>query len=363
MILQLLSELYDVYALIIQLYTQSNLSGTSEWLTTFCKNVQLMSQEQLMERAWNGKIPLGGIQTIHKVFVFHLLMAPFVRTLLLRHPADRPTCALDLDDYESKKLRRFAAVCEAEGDSTSALAFRRRALKCEYAERAYLGRFDQVYVSQRADCQEIASAHGLDNVFVIPNCVRLPDVKRQRRTRDVATIVFVGTLDYFPNEDGIVWFCSEILPIIRDGAGVPFQVLIVGARPTCKVVALGSIPEVRVVGEVDKLDDIYNRASMALVPLRAGGGTRLKILEAFGYECPVISTSIGAEGLDVRSESEILIGDNRTTFAQHCITLLRDPAKSDALGKRGSEWVRQHHSLEHMRECLRQLVVRDRVWG
>jgi len=362
-ILQQLSELYNVYALIIQLYTQTRLSVTNEWLTPFCKSVQLISQQQVIEGARKGRILFDGIEAIHKVHVFHLLMAPFIKSLLMRHAGDRPVCVLDLDDYESKKLHRFAAVSEADGDSSSSLAFHRRALEFEQAERAYLCKFDQIYVSQRADCHELSNAHGLDNVSVVPNCVRLPDVKRQHGMCGIATIVFVGTLDYFPNEDGIVWFCSEILPIIRDGAGVPFRVLIVGARPTYKVLALGNIPEVTVIGEVDSLDSIYSHASMALVPLRAGGGTRLKILEAFSYECPVISTSVGAEGLDVGPGSEILIGDSPRTFAQHCITLLRDPTQIDALGSRGFEWVKHYHSVENMRECLRQLAVRDGFHG
>jgi glycosyltransferase involved in cell wall biosynthesis len=121
-------------------------------------------------------------------------------------------------------------------------------------------------------------------------------------------VVFVGAMDYSPNSEGAIFFATEIWPHIQRRLGNP-ELTIVGANPGPAVRALGELPGVTVTGTVADVRPFYLDALAAVVPLRSGGGTRLKILEAMAAGVPVISTPLGAEGLDVRDGENIMIVD------------------------------------------------------
>jgi glycosyltransferase involved in cell wall biosynthesis len=145
-----------------------------------------------------------------------------------------------------------------------------------------------------------------------------------------------------PNEDGMAWFVDEILPAIRKE--VPDATLtIVGRRPSAKVKALAEgRPYVSITGTVPDVRPFLEGSSVVVVPLRIGGGTRIKIYEAMGMERAVVSTTIGAEGLDVRNGEHILLADDPQSFAQSVISLLRDPARAAAIGQSAATQVRTH---------------------
>ncbi len=138
-----------------------------------------------------------------------------------------------------------------------------------------------------------------------------------------AVLLFAGVMDYPPNGDAAVFFCRSILPLIR--SRVPdVKVLIVGHAPPVEVRALMNEPGVIVTGRVNDIRPYYAQASIAIAPLRAGGGTRLKILEAMAQGRPVVSTSMGCEGLEVEDQVHLLIADDAHCFADSVTRLLLD---------------------------------------
>jgi glycosyltransferase involved in cell wall biosynthesis len=131
-------------------------------------------------------------------------------------------------------------------------------------------------------------------------------------------------MSYLPCADGATWFCDEILPLIR-GRGANAETWIVGADPPAEVTALAG-PDVRVTGRVADVTPYYERSLVSVVPLRAGSGTRLKILESMALGRPVVSTTVGCAGLDVVNGEHLLIADTAAEFAEATVRLLTDRA-------------------------------------
>jgi len=289
-----------------------------------------------------------------EVHVFRLYMAPFAEPYLAGGGGVGPTCRLDLDDDESRTRRALAALHDGAGDEASAAIERSEADKYALLGRQYLGRFDRVYVCSEEDRRALARRGRCRHVAVIPNAVRIPVSTAVRRRAAPFTFLFVGTLGYYPNEDAALFFCSEVLPRLRAAAGQGFRVLIVGANPSPRVRALARHREVTVTGTVPDLADFYAAAGAVVVPLRAGGGTRIKVLEAFSYRRPVVSTSIGAAGIDARHGTQLLIGDTPRAFAEQCARLIRSPRLGRALAARAFRFVKTHHTPDRIRDALRQ---------
>ena len=216
-------------------------------------------------------------------------------------------------------------------------------------EREALARFDLVLAVSEADGTTFERLYpgalrtpvhvvktGVDTRYFAP----LPEVPVRR-----GHIVFTGSMDWLPNEDGMVYFVREILPVIRRSE--PDATLgIIGRSPTPAVRRLGEEPGVEVTGSVHDVRPHLAAGSVYVVPLRIGGGTRLKIFEAMGMAKAVVSTSIGAEGLPVSDGLDILLADDPGGFAAAVVRLIRD---ADA--------------RRHMEQAGRRLVVERYDWS
>jgi polysaccharide biosynthesis protein PslH len=286
------------------------------------------------------------------VHVYRLYTVPFAECHLRGEAGARPRCYLDMDEHQSRVRRRVSNLCAAAGDWQKAALEESDASKYEEMERAYLPLFDRVLVSSARDAAEIASEYGIGNVSVAPNAVRIPETAARKQASAVFTLLFLGTLDYPPNEDGAVYFCSEVLPLLREGPKVPIRVVIAGLRPTAKVLGLRRHAEVAVAANVPEVDSYYENADAVVVPLRQGGGTRIKILEAASYRRPIVSTPAGADGLAVSDGEELLIGELPAEFAARCLALNSDPSLGERLAERAFGWVKRNHTVEAVREAL-----------
>jgi glycosyltransferase involved in cell wall biosynthesis len=164
-------------------------------------------------------------------------------------------------------------------------------------------------------------------------------------TPDRARLVFTGSMDWLPNEDGMAYFCREILPRIRQSE--PDATLsIIGRSPTPAVKKLAEIPGVEVTGRVEDVRPHIARGSVYIVPLRIGGGTRLKIFEAMSMAKAVVSTTVGAAGLPVTPGRDLAIADDPARFARAVVHLIRDEA-----------------SRRDMEASARRLVVERYDWS
>ena len=160
-------------------------------------------------------------------------------------------------------------------------------------------------------------------------------------------IVFSGAMDWYPNEDAVWFFVERVLPLIRrDVPDASFTV--VGRRPSPRLQRLASSRGVCITGTVEDVRPYLAEASVYVVPLRVGGGTRLKIFEAFAMAKPVVSTSIGAEGLEVVPGKHLEIADDPETFSKAVVGLLCDGMRRRALGCEARKLVEEKHSWDNV---------------
>jgi glycosyltransferase involved in cell wall biosynthesis len=260
---------------------------------------------------------------------------------------------LDLCDIESTLRGRLAALYRANGEVPPAAADQHAAELAYRAEALVLRTFDRVYVCSELDRTTLAARGQRAELRVLPNSITLPVKPPPPLPGRPFTLLFVGWLGYYPNEDGVRFFCERVLPLLRRAAPRPFRVRLVGAGAPPSVTRLAELAEVELIGPVADLAPYYAAADAAIVPLRAGGGTRIKILEAFAYHRPVISTTLGAEGLEARANEHLLLGDSPDELAERCLRLMQEPGLSRHLVRRAADLVRQRYTLTAQVEAVR----------
>jgi sugar transferase (PEP-CTERM/EpsH1 system associated) len=201
-------------------------------------------------------------------------------------------------------------------------------------ERKTLARFDGVLAVSDADRQTFAALYpdairhpvhvvptGVDTGFFAP--APSDPASPGSSAVESRTLVFTGSMDWLPNEDAMQYFCRDILPLIRaEEPGV--RLSIVGRTPTPAVKRLADEHDVTVTGRVDDVRPYMKEAAVYIVPLRIGGGTRLKIFEAMSMGKAVVSTTVGAEGLPVTDGRHVRLADEPASFAGAVVRLLRD---------------------------------------
>ena len=224
--------------------------------------------------------------------------------------------------------------------------------------------YDSVIAVSREDREQMQQEYGLENVFDVPTGV---DTEYFRPRGKVATrphhLVFTGSMDWLPNEDGIRYFTEQIMPRIKQS--VPDVTLtVVGRDPYPSLVELSKHdPSVTVTGRVDDVRPYMEEAAVYIVPLRIGGGTRLKIYEAMAMEKPVVSTTIGAEGLPVTNGEEIVLADTPESFAEAVVSLLQKENLAAEIGTRAAAKVRAEFGWESVADSFAAICERAMLDG
>ena len=207
-------------------------------------------------------------------------------------------------------------------------------------EGAALARFDLVLAVSEADGKTFSRSYPnrlRAPVHVVQTGVETDYFTPQAAEPARAHLVFTGSMDWLPNEDGMTYFCREILPKIRE-AEPEATLSIIGRAPTPAVRRLADIPGVEVTGRVDDVRPHIARGAVYVVPLRIGGGTRLKMFEAMSMAKAVVSTTVGAEGLPVTCGRDIEIADEPSRFAHAVVHLIRDTEARRGVKRRPARW-------------------------
>jgi len=360
-VLRLLTATNRVFVLIIPLYPPGTATEQPAWMAEFCEDVRwarppveytretiLDSEYEGWQHAWMEEVARAYTdQSFDIIHVFRLATLHYAGLALERRENQRAIRQLDLDDIESRTHMRLAALYarrNREADRVEALRLANRAAT---SERQLLTSWDRIFICSETDKADLEARlpHHRAEIVVLPNRVQLPANPLPPPHSLPFTLLYVGTLNYFPNADGIIWFCQEVLPIIRELSPLHIRLWIVGTGATDELLDLAHIPEVEVIGEVERVDPWYHRADLVIVPLCAGGGTRIKLIEALAYRRPVVGTSIAAEGLDVVDGTHLLIGDRPDVFARHCLRLLQDTSLAERLAAQGRSLVEERYAL------------------
>lgn len=220
---------------------------------------------------------------------------------------------------------------------------------------------DAVVAVSEADQQALRRLDPALDVAVVPNGVDLAYYAAYDRQSDPQAVdygphalVFTGKMDFRPNIDAVVWFAREVFPLVRQQ--VPDAVfLVAGKQPHQRVVELGKLPGVVVTGWVPDIRAYIAAAAVYVVPLRIGGGTRLKVLEALAMGCALVSTPLGAEGFNLEGTDMVAFAEEAPQFAEAVVALLRDPARRRRMGEAGRRFVADHYGWDRIVPRMRRV--------
>ncbi len=219
-----------------------------------------------------------------------------------------------------------------------------RLLNSQFPWHVVCSQEDKQYIlqHQQPEIPPLVLENGFDADYFYP---------QQKPENDHPTLVFTGTMDYQPNLDGMRWFIQVIWPEILSKLANA-RLLIVGSKPTAEVTAWQNGEQVIVTGEVADIRPYYAMADVYICPLRIGGGTRLKLVEALAMERPVVSTRVGAQGLALCDQQHICYADNASQFANCILKLLDDSQLSSKISTQGSDFIRENYDWKDLARRL-----------
>lgn len=291
-------------------------------------------------------------RAVAAIHVMRLYLAPFADLFLRLPDSERPLCVLDLDDDEPLTRRRLADLHRRRGDRESAEREESELRKYAAFAARYLPAFDRVTVCSTTDADRLARQHTRARFAVVPNGYDMEKVNRPTPSASgPLRLLFVGTLDYFPNSDAARFLCSDVCEALRRLTDRDVELDIVGSGGDGLARSLqGS--GARIHGYVPSVTPFYAAADVAIVPIRAGGGTRIKILEAFAHRVPVVSTTIGAEGLDTIDGEHLLMGDDAESLARACLRVKSSPALAHSLAERAAALCSASHGATAIEKAV-----------
>lgn len=268
-------------------------------------------------------------------------MAPYV--LDLPGMADVPRLIM----RQKIDYLHYAEVAESRPWGQQKFFDRFEAKRLRAYEYATMPNFDGAVVCSPADGAVVGDESGGIPTEVIVNGADTDYFRPERNPAPHPTLILLGTMNYHPNIDAVLHYFAEMHSTILEA--IPdLQVLIVGHNPPPEIESLGRLPGITVTGSVPDVRPYLSRSWMMAVPLRLGGGTRLKIIEAMAAKLPVVSTSVGAQGLDTVHGQHIFLADDPLAFAHHCIDLLQNPIQGQAVAEQAYAHIRKGYSWQQL---------------
>jgi glycosyltransferase involved in cell wall biosynthesis len=302
-----------------------------------------------------------GDQHYDIIFAFRISMGRAARAIIQSNPTlYNAVRVIDFDDIESKtKLRESSSIRIKEG-RLNELLYRLEAKKIAWLENQQQKFFQHVYVCSKDDKKDLDTRwlnKHTSNIKVLPNAVDLPTTKTTaanatNKTTSIPNLLFVGTMDHGPNADAIHYIIEELHPQLVTTLGDHFAINIVGRYPTEQILAYAAIPQIHIHADVPNIDPYYDQADIVIAPIRYGGGTRLKIIEAFAYGKPVVSTGIGAEGIAAENGHAIIIADTAEQLAKECANLLQNSTLAQQIADNAHNLYLETYSYQACRKVL-----------
>ncbi len=346
---------------------QPDVDARASEVHALCREVHVIPWKAFAPGSWRARLGFFSLAPRSAVDTFSPEMAQHIRQTLSAQDYDLVIASQWPMAGYGHYFRDIAALFEEvelgvlyEEFARASSAWRRFRHGLTWTKhRAYLARtlrhFKACTVVSAQERQLFSKvAPGYQTVEVIPNCINLADYGDVPKVPQPNSLIFTGSFRYFANHDAMTWFVQEVYPRIR--ARVPeVRLTITGDHANSP---LPPADNITLTGFVDDVRPLIASASISLVPIRVGGGTRLKILEAMALGTPVVTTSKGAEGLDVKHGEHLLVADRPEAFAEAVIRLLGDAALRQSLVNQAHQLVRERYDWAAVMPDFLDLVER-----
>ena len=328
--------------------------AAQRWLKTPESRALIAQLQPLPERARLAPpdAVAGSLQTMDfdAVWIMRLYLAATV--LPFRKRGVR--LILDHDEDDAAVLRAISKLQEERGDLAAAERLRSEASAYDRLAAQAIGWFDGIVTASPLETAALGRRHPFVEGTTIPNAVRLSNASKTSHKKTAPPkLLFIGNFDYVPNLDAALRLAEWIFPIIQQSEPEAELHLVGGGR---KIQQHSRNPGICVHGYVADLTALYDSATVALIPLRAGGGSRLKILEAFAHGLPVVTTSKGCEGLEVCDGEQLLIAESDADLAAAALRLASDGNLATNLAKAARRFVAEQHDDDIIGEKIAELV-------
>jgi sugar transferase (PEP-CTERM/EpsH1 system associated) len=269
------------------------------------------------------------------IFVHCSSVAPYVAD------ARAAVKIIDFGDMDSQKWREYA---QHKPFPLSA-GYWLEAVKLERTERALAARFDLATCTTRAEMESLRGLGATGTTDWFPNGVDAEFFRPSEAAYDPDLVSFVGRMDYFPNQQGVKFFCAEVLPEVqRRRPGTRFE--IVGADPSPEVRELGRLTGVTVTGSVPDVRPYVTKAALTVAPLEIARGTQNKILESMAMGVPVVCSQQAVGGVDAVADEHLLTYESVAQFVDAILGVLDSPERRARFARAGRERVASHHSWQ-----------------
>ena len=265
-----------------------------------------------------------------------------------------PIVSVDLDEDDGETHRRIAGLHAARGEDFVAGWLEAESVAFDRLVEKWLPRADLSFISTERESDAI-EGRLRTRPLIIGNSVAVPAAVARRPVD--RSLLFVGGFGYFPNLDAAYWLLENVLPQLRDRCGKDVSLTMVGRNPPKRLLALAGQSGVPVLDRVDDLAPLYARASIALVPIRAGGGSRIKLLEAAAHQVPILATSAGAENSGFEDGREIWLADTAEAIVEACLAIWNTPGEAMRRTSAAKELVVSRNSRSAMILALRSCFV------
>ena len=235
--------------------------------------------------------------------------------------------------------------------------FRSQWKRCHDFEIHACSRLAGVVAVSEDDADYFRQEMGLTNILgYVPTGVDIDFFAGDDTPKDPHNIVFLGSMDWMPNIEGVIQFVNEVLPLVREQ--IPDVTLsVVGRNPADRVKKLAAEPGVEITGTVDDVRPYLHRAALSVVPLSTGSGTRIKIYELMAARVPVVSTTIGAEGLPLQHDHDILLADEPQAFANEVLRLMQDTELQDKISNNAFDLVANNFTWSQVMDKFERLCL------
>lgn len=291
-------------------------------------------------------------QNFDLFFCEDICMAQYLSELLPELGIDQPVITdrnrVDLEFmYESRPYVQGLKARSAFEENLFKLAHFERRLLAHFPAQVVCSPEDASFLQARFGVAAKVIGNGIDADYFQPQPWLRPD--------GPPVLCFTGAMDYAPNADGIAWFIEQVYPLLRERIG-PFRLRIVGLHPPAEIQAYAALDGVEVTGGVPDIRPAYAACDVYIAPIRIGGGTRLKILEALAMEKAVVATPTGAQGLGLISGEHALLAESPAGFVEAIVRLLDAPDRRQAMAAAGRAHVLTHFTWERLGAALSEHV-------